>query len=103
MEIIGKRLVSIILVIATIMTVMMGERVEAQEVCGKSASVLLPCLPSVRQPNPPSPSPQCCDGLKSMDIKCLCGYVSSPLLPVYGIDKDLVLALPDKCGIQGCA
>ncbi|KAK9747839.1 hypothetical protein RND81_02G018000 [Saponaria officinalis] len=103
MEIMGKKLVSIILAISTIMVIIMAQRAEAQDVCGKPASVLLPCLASVRQPNPPSPSPQCCDGLKTMDVQCLCGYVSSPLLPVYGIDKNLALALPGKCGIQGCA
>ncbi|KNA05452.1 hypothetical protein SOVF_190260 [Spinacia oleracea] len=74
-------------------------------VCGITITSLLPCLTSVRQPNPTPPSPDCCGVLKpiSQDTeKCLCSYADSPLLRKYGIDKDLFLALPAKCGLPDC-
>lgn len=81
------------------------QRADAQtEVCGIPVTSLLSCLPSVKQPNPAPPSAQCCATLKQAeaDEKCLCSYASSPLLPKYGIDKGLFLALPAKCGLPNC-
>uniref|UniRef100_A0A803L8D6 Bifunctional inhibitor/plant lipid transfer protein/seed storage helical domain-containing protein n=1 Tax=Chenopodium quinoa TaxID=63459 RepID=A0A803L8D6_CHEQI len=75
------------------------------KVCGVPVSSLSLCLPSVKQPNPPSPSPQCCDVLKPIaqdTEKCLCSYATSPLLGRFGIDKGLFLALPKKCGLPDC-
>uniref|UniRef100_A0A803MFW0 Bifunctional inhibitor/plant lipid transfer protein/seed storage helical domain-containing protein n=1 Tax=Chenopodium quinoa TaxID=63459 RepID=A0A803MFW0_CHEQI len=73
-----------------------------QVVCGIEVTTLLPCLPSVKQPNPPAPGPDCCNPLKLADLKCLCAFADNPQLPIFGIDKGLFLALPGKCGLPNC-
>uniref|UniRef100_A0A803MFW2 Bifunctional inhibitor/plant lipid transfer protein/seed storage helical domain-containing protein n=1 Tax=Chenopodium quinoa TaxID=63459 RepID=A0A803MFW2_CHEQI len=93
MEIMGKKLVSLMVVISMIMVIgELMEGVNGQEICGKNASVFLPCLPSLKEPNPKPPTKECCGTIKSCDLKCLCDFGrSSPLLPRYGIDKNLFL------------
>ncbi|WCJ37239.1 Bifunctional inhibitor/lipid-transfer protein/seed storage 2S albumin superfamily protein [Euphorbia peplus] len=66
--------------------------------CGMNDEGIEACKPSVTTPDPVDPpSRECCHSLRSADFKCLCAYKDSILLPSFGIDIDLALALPPKC------
>ncbi|KAK4410488.1 UNVERIFIED_CONTAM: hypothetical protein Scaly_0146500 [Sesamum calycinum] len=69
----------------------------AQTVCGMSGEDLMACKPAVTLPHPPPPSGRCCSALAHADIRCLCTYKNSKLLPSLGIDPNLAIQLPDKC------
>ncbi|XP_020550989.1 putative lipid-transfer protein DIR1 [Sesamum indicum] len=58
---------------------------------------LMACKPAVVPPRPPPPSGRCCSALARADIRCLCTYKNSKLLPSLGIDPNLAVQLPDKC------
>ncbi|CAI0561240.1 unnamed protein product [Linum tenue] len=58
------------------------------------------CKPSVTKPNPVDPPAlACCQALGRADLKCLCSYKNSFVLPSLGIDPDLAMALPQKCNL----
>lgn len=67
--------------------------------CNMSEEGLKACKPSVTQPNPVDPSPECCKALTGADLKCLCSYKNSYELPLLGIDPTLAVSLPAKCNL----
>ncbi|XP_030536661.1 putative lipid-transfer protein DIR1 [Rhodamnia argentea] len=77
--------------------VVIASRTDAQTLCNAPISGLEGCRPAVTLPNPPPPTAVCCDALKHADLKCLCQYKNSPLLPELKIDQKLALELPEKC------
>ncbi|QCE05669.1 hypothetical protein DEO72_LG9g674 [Vigna unguiculata] len=76
-----------------------GAATDAMDLCGVPSSDLMKCLPAVTPPSPSEPSKDCCSVINIVDLKCLCGFKSSPLLPALGIDPKLALELPAKCKI----
>ncbi|KAK4782040.1 hypothetical protein SAY86_016142 [Trapa natans] len=74
--------------------------------CKMNEDGLLACKPSVTKPNPADPTAACCKALSSADLTCLCSYKNSMVLPALGIDPDLAMGLPVKCGLPvpaGCS
>ncbi|KAJ4956129.1 hypothetical protein NE237_012912 [Protea cynaroides] len=71
--------------------------VKSQSICKMSGQGLMACKPSVTPPNPPPPTRDCCQALSHADLKCLCGYKNSSVLPALGIDPNLAMQLPEKC------
>ena len=67
--------------------------------CNMSEDGLMACKPSVTQPNPVDPTPECCNAISGADLKCLCSYKNSAELPLLGIDPTLATSLPAKCNI----
>lgn len=67
--------------------------------CNVTEDGFAACKPSVTPPDPVAPSPECCDAITGADLKCLCSYKNSFMLPSLGIDPDLALALPAKCNV----
>ncbi|XP_019193273.1 PREDICTED: putative lipid-transfer protein DIR1 [Ipomoea nil] len=93
-----KLMVGVLL--ATIAAGMMTSTVkvsEAQTICNMSGKDLMACKPSVTPPKPPPPSPNCCSALGHADMRCLCSFKNSKLLPSLGIDPNLAMQLPEKC------
>ncbi|CAO2826490.1 unnamed protein product [Amaranthus hypochondriacus] len=97
----GKKMVIFFMVVVVAAELLQGTNAQLV-ICGKPAVNFAPCLPSLRGPNPQPPSPVCCSTIKGCDQKCLCSFISSPLLPRYGIDKALFLAIFGKCGLPSC-
>ncbi|XVE72669.1 hypothetical protein DITRI_Ditri11bG0057200 [Diplodiscus trichospermus] len=89
-----------LVVLMMIMVALMVEGSRAVNLCDMNDEGLQACKPSVTQPNPVDPSAQCCEALKGADLNCLCSYKNSMLLPTFGIDPTLALALPPKCKLQ---
>ncbi|XP_022949330.1 protein LIM1-like [Cucurbita moschata] len=56
---------------------------------------LIPCRPSVAPFRPTPPTAACCNAVRSLGQPCLCVLVNGP--PVAGVDRDLVMLLPEKC------
>ena len=78
----------------------------ADAICNMSSEGFDACKPSVSGPNPTEPSQECCSALAGADLDCLCSYKNSVLLPSLGIDPDLAMQLPEKCGLtppQDCS
>ncbi|EEF32699.1 putative lipid-transfer protein DIR1 [Ricinus communis] len=69
----------------------------AQSVCNVPISGLMACKPAVTPPNPSAPTSACCSALTHADMRCLCSYKNSNVLPSLGIDPNLALQLPPKC------
>ncbi|CAI0561239.1 unnamed protein product [Linum tenue] len=68
--------------------------------CNMTQEGLQACKPSVTKPNPVDPPAlACCQALGRADLKCLCSYKNSFVLPSLGIDPDLAMALPQKCNL----
>ncbi|KAI3418280.1 AAI domain-containing protein [Psidium guajava] len=72
---------------------------EAITLCKMSSDQLMACKPAVTKPDPAEPTPECCTALSAADLGCLCSYRNSAVLPALGIDPDLALGLPAKCGL----
>ncbi|KAH7833009.1 hypothetical protein Vadar_002338 [Vaccinium darrowii] len=72
---------------------------DAQTICKVTVQGLMACRGAVTPPNPAPPTSACCSVLKNADLKCLCSYKNSTLLPSLGIDPKLALQLPSKCKI----
>lgn len=88
------------LLVATIGLVMIAEGGNAvTTVCGVDEDGQASCKPSIMGPSPTEPTSECCKALLGADLKCLCDYKSSPLLPALGIDPDLAIGAVKKCGI----
>ncbi|CAA3001428.1 putative lipid-transfer protein DIR1 [Olea europaea var. sylvestris] len=90
----GRKLVAVVV----ILVVLGGAK--AVSFCNMTEEGLEACRPSVTQPNPVEPSSECCDALSNADLKCLCSYRNSIVLPSLGIDPDLALGLPVKCNLN---
>ncbi|KAI4334797.1 hypothetical protein L6164_013506 [Bauhinia variegata] len=69
----------------------------AQTICNVSVAGLMACKPAVTPPKPAAPSGNCCSALSHADLRCLCSYKNSKLLPSLGIDPNLAMQLPGKC------
>ncbi|CAL1404620.1 unnamed protein product [Linum trigynum] len=63
-------------------------------------SGLTACKPAVTPPKPSRPTPACCAALSKADMKCLCSFKNSPVLPSLGIDPKLAFKLPAKCKLS---
>ncbi|KAL9995109.1 putative lipid-transfer protein DIR1 [Helianthus anomalus] len=72
---------------------------QAMEICDMNQDGLVACKPSVTNPNPVDPTPECCKAIAGADMKCLCSYKDSSMLPSLGIDPILAIALPAKCSL----
>ncbi|XWS22214.1 hypothetical protein CRYUN_Cryun29cG0015100 [Craigia yunnanensis] len=93
MERVGKSLAFI----ATVVMVLAISTTDAQSICNMPASGLMACKPAVTPPNPPPPTSTCCSALSLADMRCLCSYKKSSLLPSLGIDPNLAMQLPSLC------
>lgn len=89
----GKKLLMMILV------VLLVERSSAVTLCKMDDNGFAACKPSVTQPNPVDPTPECCKAVSGADLPCLCSYKNSMVLPALGIDPNLAMGLPAKCNI----
>ncbi|XP_031113450.1 putative lipid-transfer protein DIR1 [Ipomoea triloba] len=72
---------------------------DCYSLCNMSDDGLQACKPSVTPPNPVEPTAACCTALSAADLPCLCSQKGSPMLSFLGIDPDLAMALPNKCGL----
>ncbi|KAG8388865.1 hypothetical protein BUALT_Bualt02G0169500 [Buddleja alternifolia] len=93
----GGRITKVVALVVVMLVVLDGAK--AVTLCNVTEDGLTACRPSVTQPNPVAPSPECCDAVSGADFKCLCSYKNSFMLPSFGIDPDLALALPAKCNL----
>ncbi|GMJ08482.1 DIR1-like [Hibiscus trionum] len=92
-----KGLAFIIIVALVLVLVMAIATSDAQSICNMPASDLMSCKPAVTPPNPPPPTATCCSALSHADMRCLCLYKNSNLLPSLGIDPNLAMKLPSLC------
>ncbi|KAF5470273.1 hypothetical protein F2P56_010797 [Juglans regia] len=90
-----RKLALVFLMVAVLLE---GSRA-AVKLCDMDDDGLSACKPSVTQPDPVDPTPGCCQALSGADLKCLCSYKNSMVLPALGIDPDLAMALPAKCSL----
>ncbi|KAF8391864.1 hypothetical protein HHK36_022202 [Tetracentron sinense] len=86
-----RKLVLLLLFMAAIFA-----EAKALTLCNMDDDGLTACKPSVSEPNPADPTELCCKALAGADLKCLCSYKNSMLLPAFGIDPDLAMQLPTK-------
>ncbi|KAI4333168.1 hypothetical protein L6164_018007 [Bauhinia variegata] len=56
---------------------------------------LIPCRAAVAPFSPIPPSAACCNSLRALGQPCLCVLVNGP--PISGVDRNMVLQLPEKC------
>ncbi|XP_062174832.1 putative lipid-transfer protein DIR1 [Alnus glutinosa] len=94
----GRRMV-VIMVIVLMVALFGGSSTRAFTLCNMDDDGLSACKPSVTQPNPADPTPECCRALSGADLTCLCSYKNSLVLPSLGIDPKLAMALPAKCNL----
>ncbi|KAL1295510.1 hypothetical protein HN51_056389 [Arachis hypogaea] len=91
------RMVALSIMALTVVAVLHGCMGELPSMCNVSIGDLMPCKPAVTPPNPLPPTKECCSVLSKADLKCLCTFKDSPLLPSLGIDPKLAMQLPQKC------
>ncbi|GJQ98855.1 putative lipid-transfer protein DIR1 [Tanacetum coccineum] len=89
----AKKMLFLVVVFAVISSL------QAVDICDMTEDGLMACKPSVTKPDPADPSPECCKAISSADLKCLCSYRDSSVLPSLGIDPILAVALPVKCNL----
>lgn len=83
-----------------------GNSAGGVSLCKMNEDGLVACKPSVTKPNTVDPTPDCCKALSGADLNCLCSYRNSMMLPALGIDPELAMGLPAKCGLPvpaGCS
>lgn len=73
--------------------------VEGGGLCNIDEEGLMACKPAITAPQPSAPTKYCCDLLRKANLECLCSYKDSSMLPYLGIDPNLAMELPSKCGI----
>ncbi|KAE8692124.1 Detected protein of confused Function [Hibiscus syriacus] len=88
----------VVLMMITAALMMEGSR--AISLCDMDDEGIEACRPSVTQPNPVDPTPECCEALKGANLTCLCSYKNSYWLPSLGIDPALAMGLPPKCKLD---
>lgn len=88
-----------LVVILVVAMLVFFEGSKALSFCNMSGDGLDACKPSVTKPNPSPPTELCCKDLSGADLDCLCSYKTSPELLLLGIDPDLAMGLPAKCGL----
>ncbi|KAK3415172.1 hypothetical protein EUGRSUZ_H00727 [Eucalyptus grandis] len=89
----------LVLVAVAVVAVALAGGSEAITLCKMSDDQLTACKPAVTKPDPAEPTKECCEGLSGADLSCLCSYKNSAILPALGIDPDLAMGLPAKCGL----
>lgn len=67
-------------------------------ICNVDSTELAQCLPTISGKSPPPPTKGCCKVVRRVDMKCLCNYKS--VLPSFGANPKLAMALPKKCGMK---
>ncbi|MFQ6633774.1 hypothetical protein Gotur_011381 [Gossypium turneri] len=92
--------VKLVVVMMITVGLMVEEGSRAISLCDMNDEGLEACKPSVTQPDPVDPTPQCCQALKGANLTCLCSYKNSMLLPSLGIDPTLAMDLPAKCSLD---
>ncbi|KAJ9189292.1 hypothetical protein P3X46_000602 [Hevea brasiliensis] len=97
MERVQKLFVVIVMLLAAISSNRVLQISNAQTICNMPMAGLMACKPSVTPPNPTAPTSACCSALSHADMRCLCSYKNSKLLPSLGIDPNLAIQLPAKC------
>ncbi|KAH6814254.1 hypothetical protein C2S51_023272 [Perilla frutescens var. frutescens] len=93
----GGGMTRVVALVAVMVVLLNGAT--ALTLCNVTDDGFTACKPSVTPPAPVPPSPECCAAVSGADLKCLCSYKNSFLLPSLGIDPDLALALPAKCNV----
>ncbi|KAL9665627.1 hypothetical protein QQ045_021048 [Rhodiola kirilowii] len=93
------------LLILFVALVLMASASEAAnpKICNIIPSRLSLCRPAVTGKSPPPPTRRCCRVMLAVDLKCLCDY--KDMLPALGLNPELAIALPKKCGLSlpvGC-
>ncbi|TKY66215.1 putative lipid-transfer protein DIR1 [Spatholobus suberectus] len=88
-----------LVVVVVVMASSMWKGSKGLSFCNMDEDGLEACKPSVTQPNPVDPSPECCKALAGADLNCLCSYKNSSELPFLGIDPTLATSLPAKCNL----
>ncbi|KAL4558517.1 hypothetical protein LXL04_036718 [Taraxacum kok-saghyz] len=81
-----------VVVLLVLMVLING--LQAAEICNMTEDGLMACKPSVTTEKPVDPTPECCKAVSGADMKCLCSYKGSMILPSLGIDPGLALSLP---------
>lgn len=99
MERFQKLFLVIVMIFAAISSKSVLQLSTAQTICNMPVAGLMACKPSVTPPNPTAPTSDCCSALSHADMKCLCSYKNSKLLPSLGIDPKLAVKLPAKCNL----
>lgn len=94
----GSGKITKLVAVALVVVALAGGAV-GMSLCNVTEDGFASCKPSVTPPDPEPPSPECCDAVSGADMKCLCSYRNSFMLPSLGIDPDLALALPAKCNL----
>ncbi|XP_052170963.1 putative lipid-transfer protein DIR1 [Diospyros lotus] len=97
MVVIGK--LSKMMVVVAVALLALAGGLKSVELCDMNEEGVMACKPSVTEPNPVDPSPECCQALSAANLTCLCDYKNSLLLPSLGIDPQLAMALPAKCNL----
>ncbi|KAK4266552.1 hypothetical protein QN277_027450 [Acacia crassicarpa] len=87
------------LVVVLLLLAVAASTINGQSICNVPISGLMACKPSVTLPNPAAPSADCCSALSHANMRCLCSYKNSKLLPSLGIDPTLAMQLPAKCNL----
>ncbi|KAL9227491.1 hypothetical protein vseg_003174 [Gypsophila vaccaria] len=82
---------------------MQGVNGQGFTICNVPVEKFMVCWPALQEPSPQPPTQECCDIIKGSDEKCLCSYITSPLLPTFGIDPKLLLAIFGRCGLPNCS
>ncbi|KAL2337520.1 hypothetical protein Fmac_011966 [Flemingia macrophylla] len=93
-----KKWVALQFMVALVMTSSMWKGSKGLTLCNMGEDGLEACKPAVTPP-PIDPSPECCKALEGADLKCLCSYKNSSVLPYLGIDPTLATSLPAKCNL----
>ncbi|WVZ05322.1 hypothetical protein V8G54_018668 [Vigna mungo] len=91
--------IEIMVVVVMVVGCCMWKGCNGLSLCDMNEEGLEACKPSVTEPNPVDPSPECCKALAAADLKCLCSYKNSSTLPFLGIDPNLAASLPAKCNL----
>lgn len=86
-------------IVPVLVLVMVAATANSQTICNISIAGLESCVPAAQPPNPPPPTPECCAAMQDADYCCLYAYKNSPVLRSFGVDPNLALQIPDKCGI----
>ncbi|KAK4778211.1 hypothetical protein SAY87_018398 [Trapa incisa] len=68
-------------------------------ICNVPVSGLYACMPAATPPNPPPPTAACCNSLVNANYGCLCSDRVSSELRSHGVDPNLAMLIPGKCGL----
>ncbi|KAF8414197.1 hypothetical protein HHK36_002197 [Tetracentron sinense] len=83
-------------VVMALITIVGGAK--GMTICNMDTTELAQCLPAIQGRSPSPPTKGCCAVMQKADMHCLCTYKS--VLPTFGINPALAMALPKKCGLK---